>query len=236
MTLLMSSSLSAPADHYRSSSNLRLLSASVPASPLAPADLTSSAEHDVVTNDIIIDGILHDSISAIDSSILSVDCVEFFALLLKIQILRLDILRLDCNSPLHLLSCDWIPCRLDIQSAVASDWYIKLATGCIALKLACDWMHRACDWIHRACDWIHSNSWYKEALIWMSCCLRLVVQLVLSPLYVLTSSLLLPALVSAPAGSSSLSNNHICWSELASARLRTTDSTLDVSIANPAAV
>ncbi|KZV24642.1 carboxyl-terminal-processing peptidase 1, chloroplastic [Dorcoceras hygrometricum] len=58
----------------------------------------------------------------------------------------------------------------------------------------------------------------------------------LSPLYVLTSSLLLPALVSAPAGSSSLSNNHICWSELASARLRTTDSTLDVSIANPAAV
>ncbi|KZV23837.1 hypothetical protein F511_27282 [Dorcoceras hygrometricum] len=58
----------------------------------------------------------------------------------------------------------------------------------------------------------------------------------LSPLYVLTSSLLLPALVSAPAGSSSLSNNHICLSELASARLRTTDSTLDVSIANPAAV
>ncbi|KZV16189.1 hypothetical protein F511_11865 [Dorcoceras hygrometricum] len=32
---------------------------------------------------------------SIDSSILSVDCVEFFALLLKLQILRLDILRLD---------------------------------------------------------------------------------------------------------------------------------------------
>ncbi|KZV35634.1 hypothetical protein F511_30262 [Dorcoceras hygrometricum] len=26
-----------------------------------------------------------------------------------------------------------------------------------------------------ACDWIHSNSWFKEALDWMSCCLRLVV-------------------------------------------------------------
>ncbi|KZV55666.1 hypothetical protein F511_19933 [Dorcoceras hygrometricum] len=58
----------------------------------------------------------------------------------------------------------------------------------------------------------------------------------LSPLYMLTSSLMLPALVSAPAGSSSLRNNHICWSELASARLRTTDSTLDVSIANPTTV
>ncbi|KZV47121.1 hypothetical protein F511_25467 [Dorcoceras hygrometricum] len=46
----------ASADLYRSSSILRLLSASVPAGPFAPADLTSSAEHDVVTNDIIIDG------------------------------------------------------------------------------------------------------------------------------------------------------------------------------------
>ncbi|KZV36089.1 putative leucine-rich repeat receptor-like protein kinase [Dorcoceras hygrometricum] len=35
---------------------LRLFIASVPAGPLAPADLSSSAEHDVVTNDIIIDG------------------------------------------------------------------------------------------------------------------------------------------------------------------------------------
>ncbi|KZV52860.1 hypothetical protein F511_23833 [Dorcoceras hygrometricum] len=41
---------------YRSSSNLRLFSASVPAGPFAPADLSSSAEQDVVTNDIIIDG------------------------------------------------------------------------------------------------------------------------------------------------------------------------------------
>ncbi|KZV26299.1 dystroglycan-like [Dorcoceras hygrometricum] len=56
MTLLMSSSLSAPADLYRSSSSLRLFLASVPAGPLAPADLSSSAEHDAVTNDIIIDG------------------------------------------------------------------------------------------------------------------------------------------------------------------------------------
>ncbi|KZV18038.1 hypothetical protein F511_31093 [Dorcoceras hygrometricum] len=56
MTLLMSSSLSAPADLYRSSPSLRLFLASVPAGPLAPADLSSSAEHDVVTNDIIIDG------------------------------------------------------------------------------------------------------------------------------------------------------------------------------------
>ncbi|KZV18036.1 hypothetical protein F511_31091 [Dorcoceras hygrometricum] len=56
MTLLMSSSLSAPVDLYRSSSSLRLFLASVPAGPLAPADLSSSAEHDVVTNDIIIDG------------------------------------------------------------------------------------------------------------------------------------------------------------------------------------
>ncbi|KZV34149.1 hypothetical protein F511_42060 [Dorcoceras hygrometricum] len=37
-------------------SNLRLFLASVPAGPIAPADLSSSAEHDVVTNDIIIDG------------------------------------------------------------------------------------------------------------------------------------------------------------------------------------
>ncbi|KZV18665.1 hypothetical protein F511_40663 [Dorcoceras hygrometricum] len=55
-SLLMSSTLSAPADLYLSSSNLRLFSASVPAGPFAPADLSSSAEHDVVTNDIIIDG------------------------------------------------------------------------------------------------------------------------------------------------------------------------------------
>ncbi|KZV33445.1 hypothetical protein F511_17761 [Dorcoceras hygrometricum] len=34
----------------------KLPAASVPAGPFAPADLTSSAEHDVVTNDIIIDG------------------------------------------------------------------------------------------------------------------------------------------------------------------------------------
>ncbi|KZV33695.1 hypothetical protein F511_30807 [Dorcoceras hygrometricum] len=53
---MSSSTLSAPAELYRSSSNLRLFSASVPAGPLAPADLSSSAEHDVVTNDIIIDG------------------------------------------------------------------------------------------------------------------------------------------------------------------------------------
>ncbi|KZV45481.1 serine/threonine-protein kinase TOR-like [Dorcoceras hygrometricum] len=50
MSLLMSSSLSAPAGLYRSSSNLRLFLASV------PADLSSSADHDVVTDDIIIDG------------------------------------------------------------------------------------------------------------------------------------------------------------------------------------
>ncbi|KZV35224.1 hypothetical protein F511_43298 [Dorcoceras hygrometricum] len=31
-----------------------------------------------------------------------------------------------------------------------------------------------------ACDWIHSNSWFKEALDWMCCCLRLVVQMVRS--------------------------------------------------------
>ncbi|KZV49667.1 hypothetical protein F511_23778 [Dorcoceras hygrometricum] len=31
-----------------------------------------------------------------------------------------------------------------------------------------------------ACDWIHSNSWFIEALDWMSCCLRLDVQLVRS--------------------------------------------------------
>ncbi|KZV44030.1 hypothetical protein F511_05313 [Dorcoceras hygrometricum] len=72
-------------------------------------------------------GNLHDLISAIDSSILSVDCVEFFALLLKLQILRLDILRLDCNSPLHLRSCDWIPCRLDIQSVVACDFSLLVS-------------------------------------------------------------------------------------------------------------
>ncbi|KZV50285.1 hypothetical protein F511_38160 [Dorcoceras hygrometricum] len=40
---------------YRSSSNLRLFSASVPAGPLAPADLSTSAEYDVVTDYIIID-------------------------------------------------------------------------------------------------------------------------------------------------------------------------------------
>ncbi|KZV31184.1 hypothetical protein F511_05657 [Dorcoceras hygrometricum] len=56
MTLLMSSSLSAPADLYRSSSILRLFLASVPDGPFAPADLSSSAEHDVVTDYIIIDG------------------------------------------------------------------------------------------------------------------------------------------------------------------------------------
>ncbi|KZV22351.1 hypothetical protein F511_26069 [Dorcoceras hygrometricum] len=37
-------------------SNLRLFSASVPAGPFAPADLSSSTEHDVVTDYIIIDG------------------------------------------------------------------------------------------------------------------------------------------------------------------------------------
>ncbi|KZV45070.1 putative beta-1,3-galactosyltransferase 20 [Dorcoceras hygrometricum] len=41
---------------YRSSSILRLFLASVPAGPFAPADLSSFAEYDVVTNDIIIDG------------------------------------------------------------------------------------------------------------------------------------------------------------------------------------
>ncbi|KZV29752.1 plant intracell Ras-group-related LRR protein 6 [Dorcoceras hygrometricum] len=46
----------APADLYRSSSILRLFLASVPAGPFAPADLSSSAEHDVVTDYIIIDG------------------------------------------------------------------------------------------------------------------------------------------------------------------------------------
>ncbi|KZV17431.1 hypothetical protein F511_06720 [Dorcoceras hygrometricum] len=50
MSLLMSSSLSSPAGLYRSSSNLRLFLASV------PADLSSFADHDVVTDDIIIDG------------------------------------------------------------------------------------------------------------------------------------------------------------------------------------
>ncbi|KZV24920.1 hypothetical protein F511_24928 [Dorcoceras hygrometricum] len=55
-SLLMSSTLSAPADLYRSSSILRLFLASVPAGPFAPADLSSSAEHDVVTDYIIIDG------------------------------------------------------------------------------------------------------------------------------------------------------------------------------------
>ncbi|KZV06908.1 hypothetical protein F511_45609 [Dorcoceras hygrometricum] len=55
-SLLMSSTLSAPADLYRSSSNLRLISASVPAGPFAPADLSSFAENDVVTDYIIIDG------------------------------------------------------------------------------------------------------------------------------------------------------------------------------------
>ncbi|KZV38826.1 transporter arsB-like [Dorcoceras hygrometricum] len=46
----------APTDLYRSSFNLRIFSDSVPAGPFAPADLSSSAEYDVVTNDIIIDG------------------------------------------------------------------------------------------------------------------------------------------------------------------------------------
>ncbi|KZV24622.1 G-type lectin S-receptor-like serine/threonine-protein kinase [Dorcoceras hygrometricum] len=46
----------APADLYRSSSNMRLFLASVPAGPFAPAELSSSAEHDVVTDYIIIDG------------------------------------------------------------------------------------------------------------------------------------------------------------------------------------
>ncbi|KZV50463.1 hypothetical protein F511_18982 [Dorcoceras hygrometricum] len=55
-SLLMSSTLSAPADLYRSSSILRLFLASVPAGPFAPADISSSAEHDVVTDYIIIDG------------------------------------------------------------------------------------------------------------------------------------------------------------------------------------
>ncbi|KZV29256.1 protein furry-like [Dorcoceras hygrometricum] len=57
MSLLMTSSmLSAPADLYRSSSSLRLFLASIPAGPFAPADLSSYAEHDVVTDYIIIDG------------------------------------------------------------------------------------------------------------------------------------------------------------------------------------
>ncbi|KZV54738.1 hypothetical protein F511_36347 [Dorcoceras hygrometricum] len=55
-SLLMSSTLSAPAELSRSSSSLRLFLASVPAGPFAPADLSSSAEHDVVTDYIIIDG------------------------------------------------------------------------------------------------------------------------------------------------------------------------------------
>ncbi|KZV19636.1 hypothetical protein F511_17967 [Dorcoceras hygrometricum] len=56
-----------------------------------------------------------------DSDVRASDTTGYFALLLKLQILRLDIWRLDCNSPLHLLSCDCIPCRLDIQSAVDCD-------------------------------------------------------------------------------------------------------------------
>ncbi|KZV24027.1 hypothetical protein F511_26202 [Dorcoceras hygrometricum] len=55
-SLLMSSTLSAPADLYRYSSILRLFLASVPAGAFAPADLSSSAEHDVVTDYIFIDG------------------------------------------------------------------------------------------------------------------------------------------------------------------------------------
>ncbi|KZV22796.1 hypothetical protein F511_24843 [Dorcoceras hygrometricum] len=47
--------------------------------------------------------------------------------------LRLDILRLDCNSPLHLLSCDWIPCRLDSK--------------------ACDWL-QSNSWFIETLDWI----------------------------------------------------------------------------------
>ncbi|KZV52044.1 hypothetical protein F511_42522 [Dorcoceras hygrometricum] len=52
----MSSTLSAPANLYRSSCILRLYLASVAAGLFAPADLSSSAEHDIVTDYIIIDG------------------------------------------------------------------------------------------------------------------------------------------------------------------------------------
>ncbi|KZV44614.1 hypothetical protein F511_33022 [Dorcoceras hygrometricum] len=83
----------ASADLYRSSSILRLFLASVPAGPFAPADLTSSAEHDVVTNDIIIDGPLR------------------------------------CSS--------WFP--FDVPAAGYPGVGRKmLATGFIAMKLACD--------------------------------------------------------------------------------------------------
>ncbi|KZV54113.1 hypothetical protein F511_28872 [Dorcoceras hygrometricum] len=56
-SLLITALASAPAELHRSSSSLRLFLASVPAGPLAPADLSSSAEHDVVTDYIIIDAL-----------------------------------------------------------------------------------------------------------------------------------------------------------------------------------
>ncbi|KZV35286.1 hypothetical protein F511_21302 [Dorcoceras hygrometricum] len=56
LSLTPNTNCCAPADLYRSSSILRLFLAPVLAGPFAPADLSSSAEHDVVTDYIIIDG------------------------------------------------------------------------------------------------------------------------------------------------------------------------------------
>ncbi|KZV47149.1 hypothetical protein F511_16991 [Dorcoceras hygrometricum] len=166
----------------------------------------------------------------------------------------------------------WMSCclRLDVLAAgFPVVGCTKLATGCTKLANGCTKLATGCtklatgfpnDWVDQtmSCQLIQTTSFAMHprlieynavSLDWMY---KLPADMLTSSLLIpalavllifyffqtsmLTSSLLLPALVSAPAGSSSLSNNHICWSELASARLRTTDSTLDVSIANPAAV
>ncbi|KZV48288.1 cyclin-dependent kinase inhibitor 5-like [Dorcoceras hygrometricum] len=76
---------------YRSSSNLRLFSASVPAGPFAPADLSSSAEHDVVTDYIITN-------PSADLAILLVDLLNTMTSLMTLSSLVPDSLELAADS------------------------------------------------------------------------------------------------------------------------------------------
>ncbi|KZV19947.1 hypothetical protein F511_30671 [Dorcoceras hygrometricum] len=78
---------------------------------------------------------LHDLISAIDSSILSVDCVP--------------------TAERHFYFAT-------VQTSLV---FTLLLKSSLRLDL---------------CDWMHSNSWFIVSHDWMCCCLRLVVQLVVT--------------------------------------------------------
>ncbi|KZV25574.1 hypothetical protein F511_31158 [Dorcoceras hygrometricum] len=94
-------------------------------------------------------------------SILSVDCVEWLNILQQIvQQLFAQLLFILCHNTSRnsYFFVDWILC------AAAE---IIVASGSLRLDAS-------------YCDWMHSNSWFIVAHDWMCCCLRLVVQSLVS--------------------------------------------------------